>query len=285
MTLGGLAAAVGLVIDDAIVVVENIALHREAGQDRLQAVHSALQEITLPLIGSTVTPVVVFLPLISITGVTGTFFRALAVTMGVSLFTSLALALTWTPSLSQYFIRKHGITRREEIADGSFRNQLLAAEEASLGGFFRKIIDFHQRWLWRALENRKWLAVISLSLIAISYICYRFSGSDLLPEMDEGGFTLDYWTPAGSSLRETDRMVTRMEQILNSVPEVESTSRRTGLELGLAAVTEANRGDILVKLKKGSQAGNRRCDGGRTGASNGTRTRRASRVRSGVTRY
>jgi multidrug efflux pump subunit AcrB len=151
---------------------------------------------------------VVFLPLISITGVTGTFFRALAVTMGVSLFTSLALALTWTPSLSQYFIRKHGITRREEIADGSFRNQLLAAEEASLGGFFRKIIDFHQRWLWRALENRKWLAVISLSLIAISYICYRFSGSDLLPEMDEGGFTLDYWTPAGSSLRETDRMVT-----------------------------------------------------------------------------
>ena len=88
MTLGGLAAAVGLVIDDAIVVVENIVLHRDAGQSRLQAIHSALSEITKPLIGSTVTPVVVFLPLISITGVTGTFFRALAVTMAVSLFTS-----------------------------------------------------------------------------------------------------------------------------------------------------------------------------------------------------
>jgi CzcA family heavy metal efflux pump len=250
MTLGGLAAAVGLVIDDAIVVVENISLHREAGQDRLRAIYSALQEITIPLVGSTVTPVVVFLPLISITGVTGTFFRALAVTMGVSLFTSLALALTWTPSLSQYFIRKHGTTATNEIADGPFTTQLLAAEEASLGGFFRRIIDFHQRWLRQALENRKWLALISIALIAISYFCYRFSGSDLLPEMDEGGFTLDYWTPAGSSLQETDRMVTRMEQILNSVPEVESTSRRTGLELGLAAVTEANRGDILVKLKK-----------------------------------
>ena len=94
MTLGGLAAAVGLVIDDAIVVVENIVLHRDAGEGRLQAIHGALQEITIPLIGSTVTPVVVFLPLISITGVTGTFFRALAVTMSVSLFTSLALALT-----------------------------------------------------------------------------------------------------------------------------------------------------------------------------------------------
>ena len=90
MTLGGLAAAVGLVIDDAIVVVENIVLHRDAGEGRLQAIHGALQEITIPLIGSTVTPVVVFLPLISITGVTGTFFRALAVTMSVSLFTSLA---------------------------------------------------------------------------------------------------------------------------------------------------------------------------------------------------
>jgi multidrug efflux pump subunit AcrB len=86
--------------------------------------------------------------------------------------------------------------------------------------------------------------------VAASYVCYRYSGSDLMPEMDEGGFTLDYWTPAGTSLAETDRMVSRMEQILNAVPEVESTSRRTGLELGLAAVTEANRGDILVKLKE-----------------------------------
>src|SRR2546423_12590715 len=103
MTLGGLAAAVGLVIDDAIVVVENIVLHRDAGQSRLQAIHSALGEITVPLIGSTITPIVVFLPLISITGVTGTFFRALAVTMAIALLTSLALGLTWKPNLSQYF--------------------------------------------------------------------------------------------------------------------------------------------------------------------------------------
>ena len=105
MTLGGLAAAVGLVIDDAIVVVENIVLHRDLGQTRLQAIQSALKEITIPLIGSTITPVVVFIPLIVITGVTGVFFRALAVTMTVSLLTSLALAVTWTPTLSQYFIR------------------------------------------------------------------------------------------------------------------------------------------------------------------------------------
>ena len=95
-----------------------------------------------------------------------------------------------------------------------------------------------------------WLAALSLMLVVVSYVCYRFSGTDLMPEMDEGGFTLDYWTPAGSSLAETNRMVAAMEQILKAIPEVESSSRRTGLELGLAAVTEANRGDILVKLKK-----------------------------------
>ncbi len=106
MTLGGLAAAVGLVIDDAIVVVENIVLHRDAGQSRSEAIRSAMREIRVPLVGSTLTPIVVFLPLISITGVTGTFFRALAITVGVALLTSLALALTWTPTLSHYFLRK-----------------------------------------------------------------------------------------------------------------------------------------------------------------------------------
>ncbi len=258
MTLGGLAAAVGLVIDDAIVVVENIVLHRDSGQGRLQAIHSALQEITIPLVGSTVTPVVVFLPLISITGVTGSFFRALAVTMAISLFTSLALALSWTPNLSQYFIKhkgtqvgedRNGERRNEELGEEEEMKRLLAAEEASLGGFFRKVVDFHERWLRRALVKPLWLAGGAVVLVIASYVCYRYSGSDLLPAMDEGGFILDYIMPAGSSLAETNRVITHVEQILHATPEVENTSRRTGLQLGLAAVTEANSGDISVKLK------------------------------------
>jgi len=255
MTLGGLAAAVGLVIDDAIVVVENIVLHRDAGQGRLQAIHSALKEITIPLVGSTVTPIVVFLPLISITGVTGVFFRALAITMAISLLTSLALALTWTPNLSQYFIRKHvSGAEAKNPEENSFGN-LLAAEEASTGKIFHKIIDFDERCLRWAVRKPLWLAGMAVLLIAASYVCYRYSGSDLLPEMDEGGFTLDYLTPAGTSLSETNRMITHIEQIIRSIPEVESSSRRTGAELGLAAVTEANRGDILVKLKSNRSRG------------------------------
>ena len=271
MTLGGLAAAVGLVIDDAIVVVENIVLHRDAGQGRLEAIESALREITVPLIGSTITPVVVFIPLIAITGVTGVFFRALAVTMSVSLLTSLALAVTWTPNLSQYFIRgQHDkdnrepgstagtvqATSSEEAASATSENQsevdaqrLLAAEDAHLSGFFLRVVNFHERWLRRALERPRMLVLFSLALIAVAYVCYHFSGSDLLPAMDEGGFVLDYIMPAGSSLAETNRVVGHVEKILRETPEVESTSRRTGLQLGLAAVTEANTGDVLVKLK------------------------------------
>jgi multidrug efflux pump subunit AcrB len=251
MTLGGLAAAVGLVIDDAIVVVENIVLHRDAGQSRAQAIHSALQEITVPLLGSTITPVVVFLPLISIAGVTGTFFRALAVTMTVSLLTSLALALTWTPTLSLYFIGRRKDRTQTETAEPEEESisQLLAAEDAHLSGFFQRVVAFHEHWLRRAVARPIWLIGLSVVLIAISYVCYRFSGSDLLPEMDEGGFVLDYIMPAGSSLAETDRVVSHVEQMLRETPEVESTSRRTGMQLGLAAVTEANTGDISVKLK------------------------------------
>jgi multidrug efflux pump subunit AcrB len=269
MTLGGLAAAVGLVIDDAIVVVENIVLHRDAGQSRIQAIRSALKEITVPLIGSTITPVVVFIPLIVLTGVWGVFFRALAVTMTVSLLTSLALAVTWTPTLSQYFIKgrqeKEGSQSSEaetpaanpspaaqeteirEENDNAMK--LLAAEEKHLSGFFLRVINFHERWLRRALERPRLLVLFSAALIVASYICYHFADTGLLPEMDEGGFVLDYIMPAGSSLAETNRVVGHVEQMLREVPEVESTSRRTGLQLGLAAVTEANTGDILVKLK------------------------------------
>jgi len=263
MTLGGLAAAGGLVIDDAIVVVENIVLHRDGGEGRLEAVNSALKELTVPLIGSTLTPIVVFLPLISITGVTGTFFRALAIAMSVSLLTSLALALTWSTNLGVYLIRRghdegSAATAAEHApADDDSENaelermrRMMAAEEESLkGGLFEKIIVFYERWMRRALEHPIWLGAFCVILIAVSYVCYSQLGTDLLPHMDEGGFILDYVMPPGSSLQETNRVVTHVENIIKSVPEVENTSRRTGLQLGLAAVTEPNTGDIAVKLK------------------------------------
>jgi CzcA family heavy metal efflux pump len=251
MTLGGLAAAVGLVIDDAIVVLENIVLHRDAGQGRFQAINSALRELTVPLIGSTITPIVVFLPLVSITGVTGSFFRALAVTMTVSLFTSLLLALTWTPTLSQYLVRRKDTAQPPSSAEkGDDVASLLAAEEAHLSGFFGRIVNLYGRVMESVLARPLVLVIGAVLIVGLSAVCYNFLGSDLLPEMDEGGFILDYFTPPGSSLAESNTILSRIETILHSVPEVENTSRRTGLQLGLAAVTEANRGDFTVKLKR-----------------------------------
>src|SRR6059058_4241049 len=153
MTLGGLAAAVGLVIDDAIVVLENIVLHRDAGQGRFEASQSALKEMTIPLIGSTITPIVVFLPLISITGVTGSFFRALAVTMTVSLFTSLLLALSWTPTLSQYLVRRKAApVAGSESSSGDDAAALLAVEEASSRVSLAGLSRF-MRVPWRRFSN------------------------------------------------------------------------------------------------------------------------------------
>ena len=235
MTLGGLAAAIGLVIDDAIVVVENVVMHRDNGEPRVIAVRKALREITVPLIGSTITPVVVFLPLVAVSGVTGSFFRALAVTMAASLLTSLVLALTWTPGLSLVLLREP--------------KQGTATGEHTTGRFLSRVLGVHRRVLDWALDKPIWLGLACVLLVVATWAGYQALGSDLLPEMDEGGFVLDYIMPAGSSLTETNRVLDHVERILREQPEVESTSRRTGLQMGLAAVTEANTGDFTVKLK------------------------------------
>ncbi|HKP36262.1 MAG TPA: efflux RND transporter permease subunit, partial [Pyrinomonadaceae bacterium] len=241
MTLGGVAAAIGLVIDDAIVVVENIYTHLSRGQSRREAVQSAVSEITVPIIGSTITPVVVFLPLTLLTGVTGVFFRSLALTMAVALLTSLVLALSFTPVLAERFVKaKTSDTTADSAED----------EETQQGRFLGAIIRRYESVLSIALDNR-WIVVVTIFIVlAGSYLLYRTLGSEFLPEFDESAFVLDYIAPAGSSLAETDRMLRHVEEMLLETPEVESYSRRTGLEMGLF-VTEPNTGDFAVKLKSG----------------------------------
>ena len=247
MTLGGLAAAIGLVIDDAIVVVETIVLHRASGESRVDSVRKALHEISRPLVGSTITPVVVFLPLLSVTGITGSFFRALAITMTVALLTSLLLAVSWTPALALVVLRKaDGDRQHEHASEPQTQAELKHPEPGPVLG---RVMQWHRSALDWSLSRPLWLGLICLCLVVGTYFAYRSLGSDLLPAMDEGGFILDYVAPAGSSIASTNQLLAHVEQILRSTPEVESTSRRTGLQMGLAAVTEANYGDFTVKLK------------------------------------
>jgi len=235
MTLGGIAAAIGLVIDDAIVVVESIHAKIMAGLSGGTAVQQAIREITRPLVGSTLTPVVVFIPLAFLDGITGVFFRALALTMVVSLLTSLALALTLTPSLATWLIRR---PRVGAVATTDDR-----------GGFLlRRVIRVYEVAVRVALRH-EWVTVgVCLLVLAGGLGLYGQLESEFLPPMDEGGFVIDYFTPPGTSLSETHRQLLQAEEILRGVPEVESYSRRTGARLALS-IAEPNTGDFLVKLR------------------------------------
>ena len=237
MTLGGIAAAIGLVIDDAIVVVEAIYAKVAAGLPRLEAIHTAVGEIFRPLVGSTLTPVVVFIPLAFLDGITGVFFRALALTMVVSLLTSLLLAVTLTPSLAAWFIRDRG---QQEHGQAAAPDQ---------GGFIlRRIIRLYEVAVSVALRYR-WLTLIACGMVlGAGVFLYTTLKTDFLPPMDEGAFVIDYHTSYGTSLAETNRQLLQAEEILRATPEVESYSRRTGARLALA-IAEPNTGDFLVKLK------------------------------------
>jgi CzcA family heavy metal efflux pump len=235
MTLGGIAAAIGLVIDDAIVVVEAIHTKRKSGRDRLTAIREAISEIFRPLVGSTLTPVVVFIPLAFLEGITGVFFRALALTMVVALLTSLVLAVTLTPSLAAWLLR----TRKNE-PDG--------LHEEHGGPLLQRVIGVYETGV-RAALKRRWLTIgVCAGVLLLAILLYKGLESEFLPPMDEGGFVIDYFTPPGTSLAETHRQLLQAEKILRTVPELASYSRRTGARLALS-IAEPNTGDFLVKLK------------------------------------
>jgi CzcA family heavy metal efflux pump len=239
MTLGGIASAIGLVIDDAIVVVEAIHTKMATGLPRLQAVHVAVGEIFVPLTGSTLTPVVVFIPLAFLDGVPGVFFRALAITMTVALLTSLVLAISLTPSLAAWIIRAKPTDRGHDIETG--------------GLILQFVTRIYEKALRLALGHR--FATMALcALLSLAGIdLYSRLQSDDLPKLEEHGFVLDYKVdPAGTSLTESNRQLLEIEKLLHATPEVESFSRRTGVALGLE-LTEPNAGDFLVKLRPDSQ--------------------------------
>ncbi|MBI4906392.1 MAG: efflux RND transporter permease subunit [Acidobacteria bacterium] len=245
MTLGGIAACIGVVIDDAIVMVENIMVHMSMGQQPREAAMSAISELTPALIGSTLTPIVVFVPLVFLGGITAVFFRALAMTMVTALIASLFLAIFFTPVLAKLFLKAktHGgattLEEAEHAGEGRLMLWLSARYESALGA---------------ALAHPGWIVVLSVLIFGGAVGLYFNLGSGFLPEMDEGAFVLDYRMPAGTSLEETDRILRHVEAILKETPEIESFSRRTGARLALA-IAEPNTGDFLVKLKRERKRG------------------------------
>jgi CzcA family heavy metal efflux pump len=238
MTLGGMAAAVGLIVDDAVVMLEHLVRRRQEAQ-REGTAHAGLgaaAEMARPLIGSTLSTVVIFLPLAFLSGVTGGFFKALAVTMTASLLISLLYALFIAPLLADRWLRP------KDIASAEKAEQVL------------RRVTRHYAALSKRVLARPALIVGAAALIFLvaGGLAYTRLGSGFMPHMDEGGFILDYKAQPGAALTDTDRLLRQVEVIIRQTPDVDSYSRRTGLQLG-GGLTEPDEGDFFIHLKSGKR--------------------------------
>ncbi|HEX9049869.1 MAG TPA: efflux RND transporter permease subunit, partial [Anaeromyxobacter sp.] len=249
MTLAGVAAALGLIADDAIVVVENIHRHAQEGGEGGAAAESGLRELLPALVGSSLSTTVILLPFALLSGITGAFFRPLALTMALALAASFFLALLSVPVAVSLFGQRRRAPRvwQERLSSAWTRlgraralAPLRRSGAAAMRGYERVV---------RVLVRHGIVAALAAGvLVTAAYGMYRGIGTDFLPSMDEGSIILDYWTPPGTSLTDTDQMLDQAERVISSLPDVESYSRRTGTQLGFF-ITEPNRGDYVIKLK------------------------------------
>ncbi|MGC9027408.1 MAG: efflux RND transporter permease subunit [bacterium] len=229
MTLGGMAASIGLIIDDSIVVLENIIRHFHAHGIKKKAVETGVKEILPAIIGSSLSTIVVFFPLAFLGGVAGAFFKALALTMASALTVSMIISITLTPVLAMIFLKD-------------------TEKEAKEGMFLTAVIKKYQDAMNRIMRKPLYVLLAIIILIGGSWLIYKHMRTGFMPEMDEGAFVMDYFTPPGTTLEETNRILKKIEKIILSIKEVKSFSRRTGTQLGFY-ITEPNTGDFLIRLK------------------------------------
>ena len=240
MTLGGIAAAVGLIIDDSIVIIENIFTHFSKHQPEHGAVRAggfaitasdSLKRLMPAVMGSTASTIVIHIPLVFLGGVTGAFFASLSITMVFAMLISFFFSITLAPLLAMIFVRENDIEHELERHNRP-----------------SQFAEWYERTLRRLLKYRLFIIPVAFVILVVTYILYNHIGNDFMPKMDEGTFVLDYLSPPGTSLDETNRILMNVEHILTAIPEVESYSRRSGTQLGFF-LTEPNNGDFLVKLK------------------------------------
>ncbi|MDA3920028.1 MAG: efflux RND transporter permease subunit [Salinisphaera sp.] len=231
MTLGGMAAAVGLIIDDMIVMIEQIVRRvQDTGEHGIERVLESAREFTQPQVGSSASTIIIFLPLTFLSGVTGAFFKALSLTMASALFISFLVAWLVVPVLANFMLGAKD-TKQEKT-----------------GRITRYVNRGYTKLMVRVLRRPAWVLVGLVPLLAVAYLAFGSVGSGFIPQMDQGGFVLNYRSPAGTSLQETDRLLQQVAGILKNNPHVSNWSRRTGVQLG-GGITTTNSGDFFVRLK------------------------------------
>jgi len=234
MTLGGMAAAAGLIIDDGVVMLEHIMRRlSEKKKDKpiQDSVIKASMQMLQPLAGSSIATIIIFLPLAFLEGVVGGFFKAVAITMASSLIISFFFVFLVVPLLGKMLLKQPDAEHLEAV-----------------GPKLRYMYQHYRTFMEVLLSNVLWPILSVILIVIIGYVSFDQVGSGFMPKMDEGGFILDYTAPPGTSLTETDRLLQQVEKIIMSIPEVDSYSRRTGLQLG-GGLTESNTGDFFIHLK------------------------------------
>lgn len=238
MTLGGMAAAVGLIIDDAIVMIEHIVRRLHAKVAHANSIETTVMEAALeffrPLLGSSASTLVIFIPLAFLSGVTGAFFKALSLTMAAGLFISFLITWLAVPILAAHFLTEKDINQDHD------------------GRITLWLHKKYERLMMRLLNRPALILVLLVPLIGVGVLGYQHVGSGFMPAMDEGGFVLDYYSEPGTAVTETDRLVRQVETIVRANPNVLTYSRRTGTGLG-GGLGEPNHGDFFVKLKSGTR--------------------------------
>lgn len=232
MTLGAIAASIGLIIDDAIVVVEQIhRTHEEhPGESGSELVQKAISYLFPAMLASSISTIVIFLPFSLMTGIAGAYFNVLTNTMIITLVCSFFVTWIGLPIIYLLFNFLTRLKKKSAIPE--------------------KEHPIHtQTWVY-PLIRRPWISMIFVGgLILAIFLVYPHLGTGFLPDMDEGSIVLDYSSPPGTSLEETDRMLREAEKLIRQNPDVEAYSRRTGTQMGFY-ITEQNRGDYLIQLKK-----------------------------------
>jgi CzcA family heavy metal efflux pump len=223
MTLGAIAAAIGLMIDDVVIIIEQVHKIREEHPDEniRWCASEAITHLFPAMVGSSLSTMVIFIPFVLMTGVAGAYFQVMAFTMIIALAASFFVTWLLVPVLSILFARKRNFTAKKP------------------------------RTTWIHSILRKPIIGVSFAVVCLSIILLVPSRlpSGFLPEMDEGSIVLDYNSPSGTTLEETDRMLQIVNKILDSQPEVQAYSARLGTQMGFF-ITEPNRGDYLIKLKE-----------------------------------
>ena len=232
MSLGGLAVAIGLIIDDSVVVVENIARHLAEGQTGDEAIARASREISGAVIGSTLTTILVFVPLAFVQGVVGQFFQSLSIALSIALLVSMVVSLTLVPVLAAHYLARRRMP--------------------STGPLYDKLVNGYEHLLRFGLRFPRWTIALAILAVLPGWWLFDHMETGFMPSMDEGAFVLDYDMPVGTSLAQTDKVLKRVEKVLQNTPDVSGYLRRTGAELGFFA-TEPFTGDILVSLKPPGQ--------------------------------